>query len=222
MKIKTSAISRLRDVINFEIDVLTSYVNRVESDVKDGVETYTQNINVVHEEVIETGNLPYYHVVKECEGLNSETYSFESVFEEYFPQLQRSSALITLWGFFEYQLIRLCKDLQKENSLPSFKGDKIAEATIYLKNVVGITFDVESSEYIEILNIKRLRNRFVHEDGFINATVSSYVQTNKYLSGDLKIIIGDGYLHHVITSYKSVFEIIYNALTSKYTVRQSI
>lgn len=212
MKFKNTPLDKLRNDMTFEVDVLSSYVNRVEKDVREGIESYKKNINVVHEEERKEDAFYYYEVVEECEGLDNQTLNFESVFEEHFPRLQRSSALIILWSFFEQSLIRLCKDLQIEYSLPAFKGRYFAEVITYLTKFFGIMLDEKSKDYTEILNIKLLRNRFVHEDGFNNELTIDYVKANQYLSGDIKINIDSGFLQYVVDCYKTFFEIIYQEL----------
>ena len=220
MKFKNTPLDKLRNDMTFEVDVLTSYVNRVEKDVREGIESYKNNINVVHEEEHEEGNFYHYEVVEECEGLDSQTFSFESVFEEHFPRLQRSSALITLCSFFEHSLIRLCNDLQKEYSIEltikDIKGKGIESAKTYLTKVIGVKLDNAKNVYSEIKNIQNIRNQFVHNDGKITGEITTYVNTNKYLSGVGILNIDFGFLHYTLTLYKNFFEIIHSELTTKY------
>jgi len=217
---KTTALSRLYEHMTFETNVLNSYLNKVENDVRQGIKSYKKKINVVHEEEFEEENQSYYHTIEECEGLDSDTYSFESVFEEHFPRLQRASALITLCSFFEQSLIRLCNDLQKENSIglnvKDINGKGIESAITYLIKAVRIELDKGTRDYYEIKNIQNIRNSFVHQDGFITNKVKSYVVSNDYLSGDTKININSGFLLHVLNCYKAFFQSIYDALDNKY------
>src|SRR5947209_3715231 len=45
---------------------------------------------------------------RDHQGLDEETWPLKEIFEEYFPSLQRRSALLTLCGFFEHELEKLC------------------------------------------------------------------------------------------------------------------
>ena len=217
---KTTALSRLYDYMTFETIVLHSYINRVENDVNQGIKSYKTNIDVVFEEEFEEDNQFFYHSVEECEGLDSDTFSFESVFEEYFPRLQRASALITLCSFFEHSLIRLCNDLQKEFSIglnvKDINGRGIESAITYLIKVVGLEIDKGTQVYSEIMNIQKIRHSFVHQDGLITDKVDKYVDSNEYLSGDTKININDGFLLHTLNNYKVFFQSIHDALSKKY------
>ncbi len=215
---KTTVLSRLYENMTFEISVLNSYIDRVENDVCQGIESYKEKINVVHEEEFEENNQSYYHETTECEGLDSDTYSFESVFEELFPRLQRGSALITLCSFFECSLIRLCDDLQRVYSLEKHLNCKrkgvIESAMSYLKGEVGIELDKGASNYSDIKNIQNVRNCFVHHDGRIIDKVKSFASSNEFLSGEFKININSGFLLYVLSSYKDFFQTIHDALSN--------
>ena len=220
MRIITTSLSRLREDMTFEVDFLASYVNRVENDVHKGIESYKKKINIIHEEEHGKGSHYHFEVVEECEGLDSQTFSFESVFEEYFPRLQRSSALITLCSFFEHSLIRLCNDLQKEYSIEltikEIKGKGIESAKVYLTKVVGVKLDKGKNEYDEIKNIQNVRNHFVHHDGKVTNEIKTFVNSNEYLSGESNININFGFLNYVLNCYKAFFEIVHAELTTKY------
>ena len=74
--------------------------------------------------------------------LDDDTWNLKSVFEEYFPSLQRRSALVTLFSFFEHELDALCKRIQlQENSrlaLADMAGKGIHRSTTYLSKVCDI------------------------------------------------------------------------------------
>ena len=207
--------------MTFEINVLNSYIDRVENDISQGIVLYKDNINVIHEEEFEENNQCFYHEISECEGLDSDTYNFEGVFEELFPRLQRGSALITLCNFFEHSLKNLCNNLQSEyyleDELNCNRIGVIESAIKYLRIDVGLEINTNTSNYSNIKNIQNIRNSFVHHDGQITKKVKSFVQQNEYLSGDSKINIAYGFLIYVLRNYKDFFQTIYDALNVQYS-----
>ena len=60
----------------------------------------------------------------------------------HFPNLQRQSALVTLFSFVEYELDGLCELFQKELGsrveLSDLKGSGIDRAILYLERVAGL------------------------------------------------------------------------------------
>jgi hypothetical protein len=216
MKIRNTALSRFNECITLDADVLESYVKRVENDVLLGIESYKEKINVIYEEEIELEHESYVRIIEECEGLDSETYSFKAVFEEYFPRLQRASALIALCSFFEFSLNRLCDDLQQEKSIMlsvrDINGKGTYAALKYLIKVVGLEIDKGTRVYNEIQNIQNIRNNFVHQDGMITERVKDYVSGNEYLSGERKIKIESGYLLHILNTHMAFLKTIYDSL----------
>lgn len=78
----------------------------------------------------------------------------EIIFKEYFPSLQRRSALITLCGYFEHELDKLCKQYKLEKSynlsLSDLSDKGISRSTNYLKKVVGLEIHKGSKEWESI------------------------------------------------------------------------
>lgn len=65
-----------------------------------------------------------------------------------FPNILRSSLLISIYSFLENQLIRLCKELQIKMNLSvkfnSISGKGIEKAKVYLSDVVKLDFPSNS------------------------------------------------------------------------------
>ncbi len=217
---RNNALSRLNDNLTLDADILESYIKRVENDVEQGIDSYKQKIKVIYEEEYEMEHQSFLRIVEECEGLDSETYSFKAIFEEYFPRLQRASALITLCSFFEFNLTRLCDDLQQEKSIllsvRDINGKGVESALKYLMKVIGLDIDKGTQVYNEIQNIQKIRNNYVHQDGMITDKAISYVKSNKYLSGERNININSGFLLHVLNNHMAFLKTIYEALEKTY------
>lgn len=94
------------------------------------------------------------------------TYSIQ------FPNILRSSLLISVYSFFESQLTRLCKELQMKMNLSvkysSINGKGIEKAKVYLSDVVKIDFPTDSQAWHRIKDYQNIRNCFAHSEGILN------------------------------------------------------
>src|SRR5262245_7383015 len=101
--------------MEFEIIVLHAYIKGVERQIAESIDTFhrEQKSHVVHEDPDEG----LVDVVNEHYGIDDSTYSIEYIFEEYFPDLQWGSALITLFSLFEHQLDDLCTRFSDEGKV---------------------------------------------------------------------------------------------------------
>ena len=71
--------------------ILHSYVDGIERQIQESKNEYASRAQVVEEIEIPEENL--YQVVTMIDGLDDATYSFEAIFDDYFPQLQRRQRL---------------------------------------------------------------------------------------------------------------------------------
>jgi len=89
-----------------------------------------------------------------------------------FPNILRSSLLISVYSFLENQLTRLCKELQAKMNLSvkygSLSGKGIEKAKVYLSDVVNLDFPSNSQEWQKIKDYQNIRNCFAHSEGIIN------------------------------------------------------
>lgn len=81
-----------------------------------------------------------------------------------FPNLLRSSLLITIYSFLEKNLLTLC------GPGVHFRNNILEEAKDYLINL-GIDFPVTSESWIFIKKVKLIRNCIVHYGGDISSIV---------------------------------------------------
>ena len=161
--------------------------------------------------------------------LDDDTWNLKSVFEEYFPSLQRRSALVTLFSFFEHELDALCKRIQlQENSrlaLADMAGKGIHRSTTYLSKVCDIAGILNTPEWQEIKNIQMVRNVIVHADGKFRVPaeaspkVVSYVQNAPKLNGDKEVNLLDGYLEHALRTFDAYFRFLHIGIEHKYQVQ---
>src|SRR5439155_12279325 len=87
----------------------------------------------------------YSHPVEAHRGLNGMTWDLKGIFEDYFPNLHRRSALITLYSFLEHQMDELCalfiQDGSPKVALRDMRGKGIERATLFLEKVAGLRID---------------------------------------------------------------------------------
>ena len=78
-------------------ELIDSFVDGVEAQAVASIELY-RNGKKSHILEYEIDGEPQEVDVEEYRGLTGETWPLDWLFEEYFPSLQRRSALLTVWG----------------------------------------------------------------------------------------------------------------------------
>lgn len=96
--------------IRGSVELLAIYTNDVEAQAEKSIVDFKANAERIFED--DSG-----HFVTLHKGLDSDTWSLEMVFEDYFPSLQRRSAVITLYSFFENELDKLCRRVKSHQKL---------------------------------------------------------------------------------------------------------
>lgn len=112
---------------------------------------------------------------------------------EVFPQIFRTSILITCLSRLEHHLKDICKSIYKyENSYAEpekLEQDTIVNCKKYLINNAKFSNEVFNREWGNILCYKTIRNSFTHNNGYVRETkkiqIESFFSKNKNL-GALK------------------------------------
>lgn len=212
--------------VKLSIELLLAYADNVEALVKRSIKDFRQ------------GQQP--NVGREDEGfgvqddqyrgLDSASWDLDTIFEAYFPNLQRQSALITLYGFFDHSLSDLCSLFQKDRGhkieLSDLKGAGIERAVTYLVQVVGLDIDKSGPLWAEIKSIQAVRNLIVHnagrltyKDGAPKKPEQQYVKESPHLSGDAEIEVSEGFLRHVLEIFDHFFKTIGDAIERFYGLK---
>ena len=203
--------------MSFSMELIESFVLGVEKQAAESLDNYKKHKEMYIEEIPpEDGGA---HVVEIHQGLDNETWNVETIFGNYFPNLQRCSALVTIWGYFEHELDKLCLLYQSEKSyklaLSDLTRKGIDRAVNYLQKVAGLDPHKESKEWFQLKNIQKIRNIIVHKDGKLLdhkgcpiKDVVAYVNQMDCLSGDSELMIKAGFLEHVISIMKEYFRLI--------------
>jgi len=203
--------------ISFSFQLIKSFIDGIEEQADESVTRYeNEKETLVLEEIPEEN---YARVVEVHQGLDDETWDLDGVFKEYLPNLQRRSALLTLSGYFEHELDKLCILYKSEKlyslSLSDLNGKGIDRAVNYLEKVAGLEVHKSSSEWNHIKNIQKIRNVIVHQDGRLKdyqgnpiKAAIDYVAQIDSLDGKDEVVITKGFLTHVLEKYDSYFKLL--------------
>lgn len=211
---KKVALNWYRYDILFSLELMKGFVENVEGLAQESIKKFTKE-----KETFDLSEEDYTRVVRVYQGLDDETWDINSIFLEHFPSMQRRSALLTLSGYIEHELDKLCTLYQSEKlyalTLSDLTGKGIDRSASYLEKVAGINMHKQSTEWNEIKAIQKVRNIIVHRNGKLcdyqgNPTkaVIDYIDRTPMLDGDGEIIIHKGFLAHVLNTYGAYFRLI--------------
>lgn len=221
LTIKNTPFYRYKYDTQFSFQLLESYINNVEEQIKTSKENYHLKKETI---IIENDpEMNHAQIIDIHNGLDSDTWDLDEIFGEHFPNIQRKSALLALYSFLEDELIQLCTLFKKtENfslSLKDINGKGIiAKAIIYLEKVACL----QIQSWKKIHDIRKIRNLIVHNDGRLidnegkQLKEMKIVNATELLSGETQLMIGEGYLPYVLHTFKTQFEIIDKEIKRKY------
>ncbi|MED3821394.1 hypothetical protein ABE112_29030 [Priestia aryabhattai] len=161
---------------------------------------------------------------EEDEGLESTWLYFlgdKHTYGVQFPNILRSSLLISIYSFLENQLTRLCKELQVKMKLKvkysSISGKGIEKAKVYLSDVVQLNFPSGSQEWQKINDYQNIRNCFAHSEGIVKDEDKKLIRSiekldNVNVQGDVvigkSIILSKDFISNFIETIKAFWEMI--------------
>lgn len=149
---------------DFTYNLMRSFITHTEDSINTSIVEYTKNgpetyeIEICPEEGI-------YQYVEHYKGLDSQDALLDDIFKNYFPSVQRRSALLTLVATYEHELEIFCdKYAERHNSpikLNDLKGQGLERIHLFVKNIIG----VQNSKFFPIIKkIIKLRNSCAHND----------------------------------------------------------
>lgn len=198
--------------VMFELPMLYGYLESVEHQIEESIERFR---NEKQTKVIEYDG-GWADVITVHHGIHDNDYHLETVFEKFFPNLQRRSALITLYSFFEYQLFSLCmmfkKEIEGEASLKSKQYTwGIGRSTDYLKDDACLLLDKEAETWKEIDNIRLIRNAIVHNDAKLNENektddLINHARNHGLLVDEEWLKVPAEYLPHAVNTFGRFLE----------------
>lgn len=201
--------------VSFSIELIKGFVENVEQAAEDSIKKYQ-----CEKRLIPDGDGMYVTAVHQ--GLDDNSWDLENLFTEYFPSLQRRSALITLYSFFENELDGLCSLYKTEKAfsleVSDLKSTGIDRATLYLEKVAGLNVHKSSQEWKTIKRIQLLRNLIVHRSGRVSEAkdkpLIQLVDSSQTLTlkPDGEIVVEKGFLSLAVNTYKNYFKLLDNAI----------
>jgi hypothetical protein len=212
--------------VSFSAELIESFVDGIEIQAAESIDNYERGKAIEIDETHPEEN--YARSVHQ--GLDGETYHLPTIFREYFPSLQRRSALLTVYGYFEHELDKLCWLYQSEKgfglALDDLRGKGIDRSTRYLEKVAGLNVHPTSLEWQEIKNIQKIRNAIVHRGGKVpdkdslqereDKAIVDFMNKTESLSrdDDGEVVLGRGFLSQVIHTYARYFKLIGDSINA--------
>jgi len=220
MIIGKSILSWYQDEISLSAELIDSFVKAVEKQAAESVVGYEKEkeTHVLEDDALH-GEESYVRLIETHEGLDSETWDLARIFKEYFPSLQRRSAFLTIWGYFEHEVDRLCALYKSEKGfrldLADLLGTGIDRSTAYLEKVAGLNVHKTSQEWDRIKKIQKVRNIVAHRDGRLadrNGTpekaVLGYIDETESLARNGEIMVKKGFLAYVLDTFNAYFKLL--------------
>lgn len=100
--------------LKFSIELLDVFVKNSESQIDLSIQEYSKKKEtLILDEMPEINTA---RIVDVHKGLDSESWDLDGIFNEYFPTLQRRSAFLSLYGFLEHELDKLCMLYKKSQN----------------------------------------------------------------------------------------------------------
>ena len=203
--------------LKFSIELLEVFVKNSESQIDLSIEEYSKKKETLILDEIPEMNTS--RIVDVHNGLDSESWDLDGIFNEFFPTLQRRSAFLTLYGFLEHELDKLCMLYKKsKNHNIDFRDLKdlgIERSVKYLIVIAELPIEKGDSKWGNIKSIQKIRNLIVHNDGKLidldnlpRKTEQRIVSDNQFLTGENEINIHRGYLLYVLETFDSFFKYI--------------
>ncbi|EPW6426783.1 TPA: hypothetical protein NJ550_004653 [Vibrio parahaemolyticus] len=208
------------------VELLIGFADSTESQIATQIQNYRDNKKHV---VVELEGMPEAdYMVTEFSGLTSDTWDLESVFTEYYPNLNRRSAVLTIVGVFEHEFDKLCQkccdELKLDTRLEEVGGKGLERAIKYLSKTVKVEMHKSTQTWQTMFKIVKLRNALIHQDGKVVdhagnqiAAIIEHCKAVDTLTIDEndQLVLHEGYLHFVLDTYKSYIELVNSSLLAR-------
>lgn len=205
-------------------ELLQAYAEDVNAQIKQSIEAYRCNSE---EEDVETDDYPpEVKTIRHHRGLDDESWDLHDVFEDYFPNLQRASAVITLFAFFERELEDLCNLIQSiegyRMNVRDVYGGGIERAMTYLEKVCGIDTGRGSKEWAEVKAIQLVRGLLAHggrADLEQNKKLKDAIEGSQHLSYSDELKVSPEYTGYVIGAFSRYFGVLHRSIKAIYQAK---
>lgn len=217
---------------SYSVELIDTFVTIVEKQTKEAILEFQsqKQVEYIEEDLGEDGIRG--QRVETHLGLDDMSWTLNTVFEQYLPSLQRRSALLTVYGFFEYESYKLCMLFRAERKFSlapkDLQGDGIERSTDYLQKVAGLALDKNRKEWQEVLHVREIRNAIVHRDGrrrnadgTISKTMKNALASLRFHSGDEELVLEEGFVSQAVAIFKAYFALIGESIQRNRTQARS-
>lgn len=208
------------EIINTLIIHSESFIDKGITEYKDkGPEEYVIDISP---------DEGYYNSIDYYMGLDSSSVDLDEMFIDYYPSVFRRSVFLTIFGMFEHEIEKFCKNFANKHRIPinitDLKGSGFERSHLFIQKIVGME---TTSQYNNIKKITKLRNscahndaRYVENDGQNIKLITDLMDAHPDLfKKDLKqVLFMSGSLSMILDSFKSYLNEVEQAL-EKYEQR---
>jgi hypothetical protein len=194
-----------------EFDLLRAFVSVAERKIEESSSIVKQIVKTdqMEFEIEQDDGAVITHAadLKNISNINDIDFDLDSLLGSTFPNYERRSCLITIYGIFEYELDKFCKRYSKYSGIveglkKSEKKDrsKISINHFWLQHYCSIDLSEAEDALTEIDTIRFIRNSFAHNYGLLDTGKSSAVHYVKessllHLSGE-SVFIKPGFLKY--------------------------
>jgi hypothetical protein len=225
MQIKRLPTNWFNNEVLLTFELLFTFIENVENQVKFEIQQFNEKKETKFVDYNDYPNMSSSYDTHK--SLDSTTWNLDSLFKEYFPTLQRSSALISLIGAIEHELNQLCIILRNVKKLSlelkDLNGKGIERSVRYMEITAFPSIKRENSLWNDITSIQKIRNLFVHNNGQLfdinggrKEAESNIVKKNDFLSGTNTITINAGYLSYTLDTFLGFFKHIDGLIQNSY------
>ncbi|HIF9075606.1 TPA: hypothetical protein ACX6NV_000433 [Photobacterium damselae] len=184
----------------FTYNLMRAFINHTEETINVSIATYkatgpsTEEIEICSEEGI-------YQYAYHYQGLYEHMGDviLDDVVENYFPSLQRRSALMTLIATYEHELEKFCYFYSEKNETPvklnDLKGSGLERIHLFMTKLIGLK---NSQSFPMIKKLIKLRNSCAHNDAKITTNDGQEIPSIKTLIDDTSIKVHQDGQHVLI------------------------
>ena len=205
-------------------ELLAAYAADVNVQIERSIKAYHSEVQTEQIEVDD--DPPMVQVMRHHRGLDDESWDLNDVFGDYFPNLQRASAVITLFAFFERELEDLCNLIQTTEgyrlTVREVYGSGIERAVTYLEKVCGIDTDKGSKEWAEVRAIQLVRGLIAHggrADLEQNKQVKEAIEASQHLSYTDELKVAQEYPGYIIGTFSRYFGVLHRSIKTIYQAK---
>lgn len=209
---------------DFTYNLMRSFIRQTEESIHASIAAYLEKGPEV-EEIEICAEDGIYQCIEHYQGLDSQDVFLDDIFTNYFPSVQRRSALLTLVATYEHELERYCDVYAKEHNTPiklsELKGQGLERVHLFVKKLIGLQ---NSDIFPTIRKIIKLRNSCAHNDAKICDKDGQPIKAIEELINDdtinvsqdgKQVHIADGFLLFVLSQFDAYTNEIKETIEAK-------